>query len=81
MWEALLQANNRELQEEEELQSNQEEADTRPFLHARHTTKEPFNATVILAEDQRYAFSILLFQMTSKCWFSSFVFHSKWPDT
>lgn len=38
-------------QEEEELQSDQEEADTRLFLHARHATKEPFNAIVISFED------------------------------
>ena len=37
--------------EEEELQLDQEEADTRLLLHARHATKEPFNAIVISSED------------------------------
>lgn len=51
MWEALPQANDRERQEEE-LQLDQEEADTRLLLHAWHATKEPFNATVISSEDR-----------------------------
>ena len=38
-------------QEEEELQSDQEEADTCLLLHAGHVTKEPFNAIVISSED------------------------------
>ena len=38
-------------QEEEELQSDQEEADTCLLLHGRHVTKESFNATVISSED------------------------------
>lgn len=38
-------------QEEEELQSDQEEADTLLSLHARHATKDPFNAIVISSED------------------------------
>ena len=38
-------------QEEEELQSDQEETDTCLLLHARHVTKEPFNAIVISSED------------------------------
>ena len=37
--------------EEEELQLDQEEADTRLLLHARHAAKEPFNAIVISSED------------------------------
>ena len=37
--------------EEEEPQLDQEEADTRLLLHARHATKEPFNAIVISSED------------------------------
>ena len=38
-------------QEEEELQSDQEEADTPLILYARHAKKEPFNVIVISSED------------------------------
>ena len=38
-------------EEEEELRSDQEEADIPLLLHTRHATKEPFNAIVISSED------------------------------
>ena len=38
--------------QEEELQSDQEEADTRLLLHAKHATKDPFNATELETDNQ-----------------------------
>ena len=50
-WEACYKLTTESAKEEEELQLDQEEADTHLLLHARHATKEPFNAIVISSED------------------------------
>ena len=43
--------NTQSLQQVEELRSEQEEADTRLLLHAKHESKPPFKAIVVSFED------------------------------